>query len=469
VSPALQTIAGLSRLLREGELSPLELVEETLARIERLNPKLNAYITVTGDAAREQARQAEKEIRDGLWRGPLHGVPYAAKDLFHTRGVRTTMGSKIHTDFVPEADAAVVEKLHAAGAILIGKTGLHENAYGITSNNPHFGAVRNPWDPERIPGGSSGGSTSALAAGLCSFSLGTDTGGSIRIPASFCGLSGLKATFGRVSRRGCHPLGHTLDHVGPFAWTVEETGWIYEAIAGPDPADDSSIDDPLTMPEAIPERLDGRKIGVPRDFYFEGLDGEVDQAVRRALETLQALGAELVEVRLPDIEEMNAIGRLILLAEATSVHHRNLDERPEDFGLDQIALFDQGRFVTAVDYLDAQRRRRQLSHGFYTALEGVDVIATPTIPILPAKIGQTTTKVNGVTLDVRLATTRNVRALNLTGLPLLSVPCGLSEGGLPIGMQLIGALLDEKSLLEIGGSYQRATDWHTKRPPIAGE
>ncbi|MEZ5366517.1 MAG: amidase [Bryobacterales bacterium] len=466
----LKTIRELSEMLRSGETSPVELTEQTFARIEALDPKLNSYITVTADLARAQARTAEQEIRAGEWRGPLHGIPYAAKDLCFTKGILTTAGAKIHADFVPDYDATCVIKLREAGAVLVGKANLHENAYGITSTNPHYGAVCNPWDLERIPGGSSGGSTAALAAGLCNFSLGTDTGGSIRIPASFCSLTGLKPTFGRVSRHGVFPLGATLDHVGPFALTVEEAGWIYEVMAGRDPNEDATVDRPIELPAfAEGACLDGRRVGVPRAFYFEGLDPEVEAACQAALRQMEALGAEIVEVSLPDIEETNAIARLVLLAEAASVHARSYRDRSADYGDDQRALLDQGLFVTAADYLNAQRRRRALCDGFYQAFDEVDVIAAPAVPVLPAKIGQRTLTVRGVEHDVRLATTRNARALNLTGLPLLSVPCGFSESGLPIGLQLVGGLFDEKTLLEVGHAYQSATDWHLKRPALAGQ
>lgn len=461
----LLSIAELSRLIRTREISCAELTEQTLARIERLNPALNAYISVTGELAREQAALADKEIGAGQYRGPLHGIPYAAKDLCFTRGVPTTAGSKILRDFVPTYDSTVVVRLRRAGAVLVGKSGLHENAYGITSNNPHFGAIHNPWDLDRIPGGSSGGSAAALASGLCSFSLGTDTGGSIRIPAAFCSVTGLKPTFGRVSRYGVFPLGHTLDHVGPFALTAEECGWTYAAMAGYDPHEDASIDRPVELPPEGEASVAGLRIGVPENFYFEQLDPAVEQHCRAALKTFESLGAVLEPIRLPDIEEMNAVARVILLAEATAVHIRNLDQRPEDFGDDQLALFDQGRFITAVDYLNAQRRRRELCESFAQAFEKVDIVAAPAVTVLPAKIGQVDLDIRGETHDVRLATTRNCRALNLTGLPLLTMPCGFSASGLPAAIQLIGDAYDERGILAAGAAFQQATDFHKRRPP----
>ena len=461
------TITELAPQIRDGKISPVDLVRQTLARIEKLQPALNAYITVTADAALEQARRAEREIREGNYRGPLHGIPYAAKDLFYTKGIRTTVGSKILTDFVPDYDATVIEKLTAAGAILIGKAGLHEWAYGITSNNPHFGSIRNPWDTERIPGGSSGGSAAALAADLCGFSLGSDTGGSIRIPASFCGLAGLKPTFGRVSRYGVFPLGHTLDHAGPFGWTVEDAALVYQAMAGYDPRDTSSVDRAVTLPAFSPEaRLEGKTIGIPSSFYNQDLDPEIERATKDAVAVLQKLGAAVVEVKPPDIEEFNTIAQLILLVEAASVHHRRLAERRADFGEDVRALLEAGRFILATDYLDAQRRRREFIRSFNLLLDQVDAIVTPTIPITAAKIGQKTVMISGKEWDVRLATTRFMRALNLAGLPLLSVPSGFDSGGMPIGLQIIGALFDERTVLEVGHAYERATEWHKRRPPV---
>jgi len=461
------TITELAPQIRQGKLSPVELTRQTLARIEKLQPVLNAYITVTAELALEQARRAEQEIRAGDYRGPLHGIPYAAKDLFYTRGIRTTVGSKILADFVPDYDATLIEKLTTAGAILVGKAGLHELAFGITSNNPHFGAIRNPWDTERIPGGSSGGSAAALAADQCSFSLGSDTGGSIRIPASFCGLVGLKPTFGRVSRHGVFPLGHTLDHAGPFGWTVEDAALVYEAMAGYDARDTSSVSRPVALPLFAPEaRLDGKKVGVPRNFYFENLDPEIENAVENAVVALENLGAAIIDVEVPDIEEFNTVAQLILLAEAASVHHRRIDERPADFGEDVRALLQTGRFILATDYLDAQRRRREFNDAFNHLLEDVDVIVTPTIPITAAKIGQKTVSLGGQEVDVRLATTRFMRALNMAGLPLLSVPCGFDSRGMPIGLQIIGGLFDEAGILEIGHAFERATSWHEKRPAI---
>lgn len=462
------TICELSRLYSTGAISPVEIVQATLRRIGRLDPRLNSFLTVTAEHALARARQAEAEIRAGRKRGPLHGVPYAAKDLLDTSGIRTTVGSKILRDRVPRRNAAVIEKLDAEGAILIGKAGLHEWAYGITSTNPHFGAVRNPWDTGRIPGGSSGGSAAALAAGLCTFSLGSDTGGSIRIPAALCGVTGLKPTFGRISRYGAFPLGHTLDTLGAFALRVEDAAWVHQAIAGWDSRDVVSSRQPVhkCLLESEP-RLDGTVIGVPASFYFDGLVPDVATAMQVALRVLETLGAELVEVRIPDIATYNSLHRVILLAEATSVHRRRLEERREDFGDDVRSLLDQGRFVLAADYLHAQRARRIFCRDFDAVFARVDALVAPAIPIPTARIGELKIEIQGHRENVRLATTRNVRALNLTGLPVLSVPCGFHSDGLPIGLQIVGRKYDEVQVLQIGHAFEQATDWHQRIPSMA--
>ena len=463
--PARLGVSQLAEAYTSGRLSPTEVVRHTLRRIEGLDPVLNSYISVTAEHALQQARRAESEIRAGRRIGPLHGVPYAAKDLLDTRGIRTTVGSRILAENVPAHDAAVVEKLSAAGAILLGKTGLHEWAYGITSSNPHFGPVCNPWNPERIPGGSSGGSAAALAAGLCSFSLGSDTGGSIRIPAALCGIAGLKPTFGRISRRGAFPLGHTLDTLGPFGLTVHDTALVYRAITGPDKADPSTVDTSVDLPAFENEpSLRGVAIGLPRASYYEGLAPDVDSAVEAALRVFTDLGAKLREVSVPDIALANSLHRLILLAEATSVHRRRLEERREDFGDDVRTLLDQGQLVLATDYLDAQRQRRRFGREFARTLETVDALVLPAVPIPTARIGELEVDVNGRLENVRLATTRNIRALNLTGLPVLSVPCGFHSDGLPIGLQIVGKAFDERQILQIGHAYETATQWHEQVP-----
>jgi aspartyl-tRNA(Asn)/glutamyl-tRNA(Gln) amidotransferase subunit A len=449
------TILEAARLLRAKKVSSVELVEESLRRISELDPNINAFLTVTGESAREAAGLADRELARGCDRGPLHGIPIALKDLFCTRGVRTTAGSKLFADYIPDHDAAVVERLAAAGAVAVGKTNMHELAYGITSNNPHFGAVRNPADPDRIPGGSSGGSGASVAAGMVLAAMGTDTGGSIRIPASYCGVVGLKPTYGRVSRFGVLPLGFSLDHVGPLTRTVRDAAVVLNAVAGHDPRDDSSsrrpVDDYLPAADAS---LQGVRIGVPENFGFDRVIPAVADAVRWALALAERLGAQVVPVRLPDMDAVNAIGRVILLAEASAVYARHLEER-DKIGEDVFALLQQGRLVFATDYLNAQRLRREKCGQFRAVWRNADFLVLPATPIAAPKIGQATVEIGGETEDVRLASTRFVRGFNVLGLPAISIPCGADEAGLPLGMQIVAPEFHEAGLLRVAAALEQ--------------
>jgi aspartyl-tRNA(Asn)/glutamyl-tRNA(Gln) amidotransferase subunit A len=424
------TIVEAGRKLRARQVSAVELAEESLRRIREAQPRLNAFITITEHLALEQARRADEELARGVDRGPLHGIPYALKDLFATRGIRTTCGSKIFAERITDSDSEVYRKLTDAGAVLMGKTGMHEFAYGITSNNPHFGAIRNPHDPSRIPGGSSGGSGAAVAADLVFFAMGTDTGGSIRVPASYCGCVGLKPTYGRVSRSGVFPLGYSLDHVGPLTRTVRESSLVMSALADFQPPDAA---------------IAGRRIGVPENFFNERLAPEVEAAFDRALRNAETLGARLVPIQVPDPAAINTVGRVILLCEASTVLQPYLDRR-DDFGTDVLALVDQGRLVSATDYIEAQRLRRLSQKRWSNLWDRVDVIFTPTTPIQAPLIGQT--EVAGE--DVRLASTRFVRPFNVLGLPALSIP--FSTSSLPTGLQLVGRPFGEAELLAVAES-----------------
>lgn len=363
-------------------------------------------------------------LRRGEDLGPLHGIPIAHKDCILTKGVRTTGGSKIFTDYVPRRDAEVVERLYAAGAVTIGKTGLHELTYGITNVNPHYGPVRNPHDVSRVSGGSSGGSGAAVAAGLVAMATGTDTGGSIRIPASFCGCVGLKPTYGSVSRKGVMPLGPSQDHVGPLAGSVRDVAIAFEAMGGR-------------------VKRGGRRliVGRPVNYFFDGLDGEVRAAVERVA---VQLGSR--EVRLPDVEPLMEIARITLLSEAASVWGRYAT-KPDDFGADVWALFEKGRKVTAVEYLDAQRRRRRLGREFLKVWEEVDCLVTPATPFPAFPIEHDA--------DLRPAATRLTRPFNLLGWPALALPCGMTAAGLPIGLQLIAAPGREDVLFAVGEGLAR--------------
>ena len=447
------TIREACAAIRSRRFSVLELTTAALGRIERLNPSLRAFITVTAEPALAAARQADDELAAGRDRGPLHGIPIAIKDIIHVRGVPTTAGSPIYRSFVPDHDAFVIKRLAAAGAILLGKTNLHELAYGITSANPHFGIVKNPWNTNHSPGGSSGGSGAAVAAGLAYAALGTDTGGSIRIPASFCGAVGLKPTYGRVSRHGVLPLSWSLDHVGPLTRSVRDAALILNAIAGHDCADAASARHPVV--DFVPDEgcsLRGVRVGFPESF-FERLDSDVELCVRGAIARAESLGAEIKPVKIPNIAATNAAGRVILLCEATAVHEPHLANRSQ-FGPDVLALLDQGRLVAATDYIHAQRLREVIVREFASVWESVDCLIAPTTPNTAPRVGETRIQLGGREEDVRLATTRLVRSLNLLGLPALSIPCGLSTAGMPVGMQIVGPAFEESLVLRVGAALE---------------
>jgi aspartyl-tRNA(Asn)/glutamyl-tRNA(Gln) amidotransferase subunit A len=448
------TIREAAEGLRARRFSAVDLATAAISRIDRHNHELRAFITVTGEQALEQARQADRELAQGRDRGPFHGIPVALKDLFATRGVRTTAGSRVYENFVPAINATVVERLLAAGAVLLGKLNMHELAYGITSANPHFGAVCNPWNLEHSPGGSSGGSGAAVAAQMVFMAMGTDTGGSIRIPASFCGTVGLKPTYGRVSRHGVLPLGFSQDHMGPLARSVRDAALALNAIAGHDPMDPTCSRRPVV--DYVPDEdcaIRGVRIGFPDGFFFDRLDRDVESAVRGAIARAESLGAVVTQVRLPDMEALNAIARIVLLAEASAV----AEQYPQDrglYGADVRALLDQGRLVPATDYINAQRLRRQMRREFDKVWKEVDCLITPATPIPSPRAGDTTVRLGGREEDVRLAATRLVRGMNALGFPALSLPCGLSAAGLPVGMQIIGPAFEEALLLRVGAALE---------------
>ncbi|HEY2845604.1 MAG TPA: amidase [Bryobacteraceae bacterium] len=442
------TIAEMGAALRSKKLSVRELIDDTLRRVSQSQERLNAFITITASEARARATILDEELARGIDRGPLHGIPIAHKDNIFTRGIRTTAGSKIFADFVPDADADIVSRLHDAGAILIGKTGLHELAYGVTSNNPHFGAVRNPWDTGRIPGGSSGGSAAAVAAELVPLATGTDTGGSIRIPASFCGVVGLKPTYERVSRRGVMPLGLTLDHVGPLAGTVRDAALGFHWIA----AQGSGYIPPAHVD------LHGMRIGVPENFFVDNIAPEVMLAFRAAVHTAAALGARVTEVRLPDAADLNVIGRIVQLAEVSGLlaGHLHRPNRSGDFGADVLVLLEQGRLIPAADYVNAQRARRLLARDFAKIWKTFDCLMTPATPMTAPKIGEMSVAFGAHPEDVRSAATRLARPFNVLGWPALSLPCGFSSEKLPMGLQLVAPPRQEDTLLQAGAALEDA-------------
>ncbi len=449
-------------MLRRRKISPVELLDAVLERIERLNPELNAFITVAAERARADARRAEREIARGRHRGPLHGIPLPLKDNIETQGIRTTAGSKILADFVPTRDADVVSALRQAGAVIIGKTNLHEFAYGITNENPHYGPARNPWDRTRVSGGSSGGSAVALASGMGFGSVGTDTGGSIRIPSALCGIVGLKPTFGRVSTRGVIPLAVSLDHVGPLARSADDVALLLAAISAKEHA--------FRAPSAGVRGRKSRRLrvtlGWPRDFFFEKVDDEVARAIETAVKLLEKRGARVRQISLPHITDSADAGTQIALAEALHYHLSAgfYPARAADYGADVRSRFELGGNVRAADYLRALDARAPIVAEFDAALADVDAIVAPSAPIAAPRIGESVVKIRGEEETVRSALVRVSRPANFTRHPAISIPCGFTEEGLPIGMQLIGRHWDEARLIEIAQFYESETDWHTRHP-----
>ena len=468
---AFASIDEIARLFRKRKLSPVELTKFMLDRIERLNPKLSAYLTVTADLAIAQAQVAEKELF-GPWgrkarrdRGPLHGIPISLKDNIYTAGVRTTAGSKILKDFVPQHDAAVWTKLREAGAILLGKTNLHEFAYGVTTNNPHFGATRNPWDLDRIPGGSSGGSAAAVAAGLCYGSIGTDTGGSIRIPAALCGVVGLKPGIGRIDVEGILPLSRTLDFAGPLARSVRDAALLTEPLVS------RAKKEPLLS--ALPagrSRPHTFTLGLPKEFFFDVISPDGRHVFQQAVSCLRKNGVKFREVSIPLLNETESAGNQIAWAEATHFHQRSgwFPGRAADYGEDVRTRLEMGTKVSATAYLQALELRDSFIRQFHQALEepGLDALAVPTTPISAPLFAEETTTISGEAHPTRALLLRLNRPANLAAIPAISVPCGFTSADLPVGLQFLGAAGGEHLLLKIAQAFELANP-QRRRPSFA--
>ena len=457
--PIPETIMELAPRLRLKEVSPLELTRACLGRIERLNPALNAFIAVTAESALAEARAAEVEISRGEWRGPLHGIPVALKDLIDTAGTRTTAASGLYQNRVPTEDATVVQRLRRAGAVILGKNNLHEFAYGGSSLVSFFGDVHNPWDTGHIAGGSSGGSAAAVAAGLCYAAIGTDTAGSIREPAALCGCVGIKPTYGRVSARGVIPLSWSLDHVGPLAATVGDAAVALQAVAGYDPLDVGSADVPVAdYVSGLSEETKNLRIGVPRAYFFDDLDGEVRAAVDQALTVIGTLVADVRDVQIEVSSD-----RTVQAAESFAYHAENVTRTPELYQPETLRRIRSGENIPAGEYI---RRRRELdherrrAHDFFAEL---DLLVTPTMPI-PAPAIADLKKDPEALRPAELALLRNTRPFNVWGLPAISVPCGFTKSGLPIGLQIAGPHWREDLVLRLAHGYELATEWHTRHP-----
>ena len=461
------TIAELASRLSSKQLSPVELAEASLRRAEATEPTLNSFITLTGDRAIAAAKQAESEIVAGNYKGPLHGIPFVTKDLFWTQGVWTTSGSEADEEFVPGEDSTVVRLLQEAGAYSLGKTNMSEWAFSITGYNTHFGWPNNPWGLDRMPAGSSSGTASSVTAGVAPMGLGTDTGGSIRSPASFCGLTGLKPTYGLVSRYGVTPLSWSLDHAGPLAHTAEDVALTMNVLAAHDPKDPFSARRPVVdFAQGLNDGVAGLRIGVPLEYVWDVLDSPVETSVREAIAELGRLGATIVEVSLPELEWASHMGGTITVTEAAAYHGDRIRRDGDRYDQRTRRRIESGMFISAATYHQAQRVRAMVGVGLARVFHDVDLIATPTMPTaaLPQEIALTTVEIGGKAYPTSAAMTRLTQVFNVNGHPALSAPCGFSHENLPIGLQLVGRPFEDALVLQAAHAYQQATDWHTRRP-----
>ena len=455
------SIEHLAPRLASGEVSPVEVTQAYLDRVEARDPDLNAYCLVMAESALAEARAAEAAIRAGHYRGPLHGVPIALKDLYDVAGVPTTAGSRLFLDNIPSEDAPSVARLRAAGAVILGKLNMHEVAYGVTGDSSHFGPTHNPWDLGRVPGGSSGGSGAAVAAGLCAAATGSDTGGSIRIPAALCGIVGLKPTYGRVPTRGLIPLSYSLDHPGPMTRSVYDAGVMLQAMSGYDPLDPTTPQQPVPIFTADLDRgVRALKVAVDPAWSLTGAHPDVLAGVEATLETLRHAGADIVEVSLPRLADANQAALDILNAEATGYHEERLRARLADFRPDVGSRLQLGFQVRGIDYGHAVRLRSFLVRDFQQLFDAVDLFVAPATGIPAPPMGVSKVEVNGVTVSAREAIARFTRPFNLAGLPVLALPSGMSEEeGLPVGVQLVAAWWNEALLLRVGRVLEGTLPW----------
>lgn len=463
---AMLSLAEASRLLKQKEVSPVELVDAVLNRIASEQEKLNAFITILHEEAKKAARVHESEILRNGQRSPLHGIPVALKDLFYTKGIRTTAGSKILAEFIPDYNSTVAERLELAGSILVGKTNTHEFAYGPSTESSYYGPTRNPWNLSKIPGGSSGGSGAAVAAGMAYMAMGTDTGGSIRIPACLCGVVGFKPTYGTVSLYGIIPLSSSFDHPGPLARSVADVALTLDIIAGHDPKDPFSAgwEKPGYF-EAVSraQSLNGLVIGVPENFFFDKVDAEVEKKVREAISHLEELGAEIRGITVPGAEDSQKVTSILMSVEATYNHRRYLTSRAQDYQPDVRARIEKGFEISAVEYYDALKRGDEIKRSVASVFAQVDLLAMPTVPVPAYDIGAATVMVKGAEQPAREMLTRHTRLANLTGGPALSLPCGLTSEGLPCGLQLMGKPFDDVTVLKAGYVFEKHYPWPNLR------
>jgi Asp-tRNA(Asn)/Glu-tRNA(Gln) amidotransferase A subunit family amidase len=455
------TISELGQKIRDRSISPVELTHDCLNRIEKLNPTLNAFITVTAESALERARLAEREIFRGTYLGPLHGIPIGLKDIIDVAGVRTTAASALFKDRVPSVDAQVVRRLRCGGAIILGKQNLHEFAYGGSSMISLFGEVHNPWDTTRVAGGSSGGSAASVAAGLGFAAVGTDTAGSIRLPAAYCGVVGVKPTFGRVSTRGVVPLSSSYDHVGPLTTSVYDAALMLQVLSDYDSANPCADRPAPSLVSAFDEFPTNLRVGIPRPLFFDDLDLEVAEAIDKAIQIFAGLHAEIRDIKLEVSTD-----RTLASAEAYAYHKTFVDRSPELYQPATLARIQSGANISAPDALRASRDLQASRHAIQEIFDEVDVLLTPTVPIPPPRIADLREHPDQLR-PLELLMLRNTRPFNVWGIPTISVPCGFTKDGLPIGLQLAAAPWHGIVLLQAAYAYEQATEWHKKRPALA--
>ncbi len=461
------TVSQLAQRIRGREVSPVEVADAFLRRISTVEPRLNAFITRLDDHARRAAAAAEAGIMAGEYRGPFHGIPVGLKDIFWTKDVRTTSGSVLDADFVPPVDSAVASRFEVAGAYCIGKLHMTEFAFDGTSRNHHYGPARNPWDTARMAGGSSSGSGVAAASGEAPIALGTDTGGSVRVPAALCGITGHKPTYGLISRYGVTPLSWSMDHVGPMARTVEDAALALNVLAGHDPRDRASLDTPpQDYTQGLDRGVNGLRVGVPREYVWDMVEPEVRRAFEDAMAVLESLGAVVEEVSIPDLELINPAGSVVQTSEAATIHRSRLLAYGDRYDPVIRRRFESGLFIPAEAYLAAQRVRARCRQSILDTLERVDLLATPTTSIAAPFIEQERIVINGQEVSTREAVLRITRIFSAAGLPAISVPCGFTQERLPIGLQLVGKPLADALVLQAAHAYQTATAWHTERPEL---
>jgi aspartyl-tRNA(Asn)/glutamyl-tRNA(Gln) amidotransferase subunit A len=464
------SVEELAPLIRDGQVSPVEVTQAHLDRIAATEPKLNAFITLTAEQALADAAEAETEIRDGRYRGPLHGISLGLKDLYYTEGVVTTSGVRIYEDFVPDYDSTVTRRLSDAGTILLGKLNLAPLAMSGRGENPFFGDALNPWDKRMVPGGSSSGSGVAAAAGQCTITMGSDTGGSIRIPASFCNLVGHKPTYGLVSRYGVSPLSWGLDHCGPMTRTVMDTAHAMNAIAGHDPNDPTSAR--VEVPDyaaSARESIRGLRIGMPREFFEFPMESEVRSTVEKAMAVLEELGAELVDVSWPNFYRAVTMGHLISISEASSIHSHLVETRGSEEVtriLHKFPRIEAGMMISAADYLEVLKLRRNYTQESHQVMKDVDLLVGPTMPMTPFPLASAEVNLEGTTFGAEKAIPTFTRPYDLNGFPAVSVPCGFSESGLPIGLQIAAKPYQDHVALRAAYAYEQASEWHKRRPNL---